>query len=70
MITVGTKVAVMPGGDYPGRALEGRTMTITTCGEGNHYDKYVSFCATITKKMFGSTSKAKKILNRYIKEDK
>lgn len=46
------------------------TKTIATCGEGDHYDKYVGFCAAVTKKMFGSTTKVKKILDRYAKEDK
>lgn len=46
------------------------TKTITTCGEGDHYDKYVGFCTAVTKKMFGSTSKVKKILDKYVKEDK
>ena len=46
------------------------TKTITTCGEGDRYDKYVGFCAAVTKKMFGSTTKVKKILDRYVKENK
>ena len=46
------------------------TKTIATCGEGDHYDKYVGFCAAVTKKMFGSTTKVKKILDKYVKEDK
>lgn len=46
------------------------TKTIATCGEGDHYDKYAGFCAAVTKKMFGSTSKVKKIIDRYVKEDK
>lgn len=136
MITVGTRVAIMPGGDYSGR-LTGRvgivrryykdkigvkfddisnpdseyglfwckenflavipdngalandcikqvifsgiktiilwkdgTKTIVACCEGDTYDPYAGFCAAFTKKMFGSTSKVKKMLNRYIKEGK
>lgn len=100
MITVGTKVAIMPGADYANRfigqiGIEGYTnpdseygvfwfkekfltvipdkdgtKTIATCGEGDHYDKYVGFCAAVTKKMFGSTTKVKKILDKYVKENK
>lgn len=46
------------------------TKTIVTCGEDDTYDPYVGFCVAVTKKMFGSTSKVKRILNRYTKEDK
>lgn len=46
------------------------TKTIATCGEGDHYDQYVGFCTAVTKKIFGSTSKVKKILRRYTKESK
>ncbi len=46
------------------------TKTIVTCGEGDIYDPYVGFCVAVTKKMFGSTSKVKKIMNRYTKEGK
>lgn len=46
------------------------TKTIATCGDGDCYDKYAGFCAAVTKKMFGSTTKVKKILDRYAKEDK
>lgn len=134
MITAGTKVAVMPGGDYAGRFTgqvgivrknykekigvkfdginnpdseyglfwfkerflavipdasvlvddaikqiifsgsktivlwKDGTKTIVTCGEGDTYDPYVGFCVAVTKKMFGSTSKVKKILNSYTKK--
>lgn len=134
MITTGTKVAVMPGGDYAGRFTgqvgivrknykekigvkfdginnpdseyglfwfkerflavipdasvlvddaikqiifsgsktivlwKDGTKTIVTCGEGDTYDPYVGFCVAVTKKMFGSTSKVKKILNAYTKK--
>ena len=135
MITVGTKVAIMPGGDYANRFVgqvgivrknykdkigvqidgysnpdseygvfwfkerflavipdagvivddaikkiifsgpktiilwKDGTKTIVTCGEGDTYDPYVGFCVAVIKKMFGSTSKVKRILNRYTKED-
>lgn len=46
------------------------TKTITTCGDGDHYDEYAGFCAAVTKKMFGSTTKVKKILGRFTKENK
>ena len=44
--------------------------TIVSCGEGDQYDEYAGFCAAITKKIFSSTSKAKKIMKQYIKERK
>lgn len=36
--------------------------TIATCGDEDHFDHYAGFCAAITKYVFGSTSKAKKIM--------
>lgn len=136
MITVGTKVAIMPGADYAGRfdgqvgvvkknykdkigvRIDGYTnfdseygvfwfkegylavipdasvladdaihqiifsgpktivmwkdgtKTIVSCGEGDQYDRYVGFCAAVTKKMFGSTTKINKIIDQYTKESK
>ena len=49
---------------------EDGTKTIVSCGEGDQYDEYAGFCAAIIKKIFGSTSKAKKIMKQYIKERK
>lgn len=46
------------------------TKTIVSCGEGDQYDRYVGFCAAVTKKMFGSTSNIKKIIDQCAKEDK
>lgn len=46
------------------------TKTIVSCGEGDQYDRYVGFCAAVTKKMFGSSSKIKKIIEQCTKEDK
>lgn len=43
--------------------------TIVSCGEKDSYDFYAGFCAAITKKVFGSTSAAKKALERVIKID-
>jgi hypothetical protein len=136
MITVGTKVAIMPGADYAGRFVgqvgivkknykdkigvqidgyinpdseygvfwfeerflavipdagvladdaihqiifsgpktiimwKDGTKTIVSCGEGDQYDRYVGFCAAVTKKMFGSTTKIKKTIDQYTKESK
>ncbi len=38
--------------------------TIVSCREGDTFDKYAGFCAAVTKKVLGSTSHAKKILNK------
>ena len=120
MITVGTKVAIMPGADYAGRFVghvgvvnpdseygvfwfkeqclavipdsgvlvndaiqqiifsgpktiviwKDGTKTIVSCGEGDQYDRYIGFCAAVTKKMFGSTTKIKKTIDLYTKEGK
>lgn len=40
------------------------TKTIVTCGEGDHFDPYSGFCAAVTKRMFGSTSNAKRALEK------
>ena len=45
------------------------TKTIVSCGENENYDHYTGFCAAITKKLFGSTSHAKKVLGRVIHVD-
>lgn len=37
--------------------------TVVSCKNGESFDKYSGFCAAVTKKIFGSTSHAKKILN-------
>ena len=44
------------------------TKTIVFCGEGDHNDPYAGFCAAVTKRVFGSTSQAKKVLARTRKE--
>lgn len=51
----------------PGASLDG-TKTIVSCGEGDHNDPYAGFCAAVTKRVFGSTSQAKKVLARTRKE--
>ena len=51
----------------PRASLDG-TKTIVSCGEGDHNDPYAGFCAAITKRVFGSTSQAKKVLARTRKE--
>lgn len=35
---------------------------IVSCGENETYDDYTAFCAALAKKIFGSTSRAKKIM--------
>lgn len=44
------------------------TKTIVSCGEGDDNDPYAWFCAAVTKRVFGSTSQAKKVLARTRKE--
>lgn len=44
--------------------------TIASCGENDVFDCYAGFCACVTKKMFGSTSKIKKLLEKHTKEAK
>lgn len=38
------------------------TKTIVSCGETDSYDYYSGFCAAVVKKLFGSTTHAKKVL--------
>ena len=37
-----------------------RTKTVVKCMEGEPFDKYAGFCAALAKKIYGSTSRAKK----------
>lgn len=41
--------------------------TIVSCSENDTYDRYIGFCAAVAKKMFGSTSQIKKIIERCTK---
>ena len=41
--------------------------TIVSCGEGEDFDHYTGFCAAIVKKVFGSTTAAKKVMNNFLK---
>lgn len=36
------------------------TKTVVKCMEGEPFDKYAGFCAALAKKIYGSTSRAKK----------
>ena len=38
-----------------------RTKTVVKCMDGEPFEKYAGFCAALAKKVFGSTSKAKKV---------
>ena len=40
------------------------TKTIAKCDEGQEYDEYLGFVAAFAKKMFGSTSSIKKMIER------
>ncbi len=42
-----------------------QTSTVVHLGEGETFDRYTGFCACVMKKLFGSTSAAKKIMNAY-----
>lgn len=42
------------------------TKTIVSCGEGETYDHYTGFCAAVVKKLFGSTTQAKKVLGKAV----
>lgn len=42
--------------------------TIVSCGEGEDFDRYTGFCAAVCKKLFGSTSMAKRVLKKTTKE--
>lgn len=44
--------------------------TIVSCSKDDTYDDYIGFCAAVAKKMFGSTSQVKKVIDKYIKEGK
>jgi len=44
--------------------------TIISCSETDTYDQYAGFCAAVTKKMFGSNSNIKKIIDKYAKVDR
>ena len=37
------------------------TKTVVKCIDGQPYEKYAGFCAALAKKIYGSTSKAKKL---------
>lgn len=42
------------------------TKTIVSCGEADSYDYYSGFCVAVVKKLFGSTTHAKKVLGASI----
>lgn len=45
---------------------EDGTKTIVSCGDGDTYDYYSGFCAAVVKKLFGSTTHAKKVLGKVV----
>lgn len=45
------------------------TKTIVSCMEGDEFDEYSGFCAAVVKKLYGSTTRAKKIMNKNKKVD-
>lgn len=44
--------------------------TIVSCSKDDTYDGYAGFCAAVAKKMFGSTSQVKRVIEKYTKEGK
>lgn len=46
------------------------TKTITSCAEGEQYDEYYGFCSAVVKKLFGSTTAAKKAIKKARVENK
>lgn len=40
------------------------TKTIVSCGEDDEFDEYAGFCAAFAKKLIGSTSKIKRIIDQ------
>ena len=42
------------------------TKTIVSCGDADTYDYYAGFCAAVVKKLFGSTTHAKKVLGEVV----
>jgi hypothetical protein len=45
------------------------TKTVVKCMDGEPFEKYAGFCAALAKKVFGSTSKAKKVAGAKKKEE-
>lgn len=41
---------------------DGSEATVVRCGEGEQFEPYMGFCAAIVKKLFGSTSAAKRTM--------
>jgi len=39
--------------------------TVVHCGESDHFERYFGFCAAIIKKLFGSTTAAKNLMDKY-----
>lgn len=39
------------------------TSTVVHCGEGEKFERYLGFCAAVMKKLYGSTSAAKKLMD-------
>ena len=43
--------------------------TVVKCMDGEPFEKYAGFCAALAKKVFGSTSKAKKVAGAKKKDE-
>lgn len=48
---------------------EDGTKTIVGCAKDQEYDEYAGFCAALAKKIFGTTAKAKRMMNKNKKVD-
>jgi len=44
---------------------EDETSTVVHCGEGDHFERYFGFCTAVIKKLFGSTTAAKNLMEKY-----
>lgn len=45
------------------------TKTVVKCMDGEPFERYAGFCAALAKKVFGSTSKAKKVAGAKKKDE-
>lgn len=41
------------------------TSTVVHCGESDSFERYFGFCAAVIKKLFGSTTAAKNLMEKY-----
>jgi len=44
---------------------DGSEATVVKCGDGEKFERYSGFCAAVAKKLFGSTSAVKRMIDKY-----